>query len=266
MHFLIAWACCAVVVWLSLLRNEAVPDQVVALWERFLTLPLIIAAAVTIDRIDRRKIGFVSGAVLIVGSVLVVLLRSLAEQAPTISNRGRPALLAAWWFAFLIALVIAAWWAYRYRRNRYLVQRVVLTGLLVSLVLVNGTLGLAAVAVPAVDNQPLNALSAAVSRYSKIARCTLIADTEPPLRLRYVVQTTLPRAQLTRVRHWDAALSQALSEMNDAEYSAVVVDWSARDTRPANVPVPGLEVTPVATGQAFEGRQLRAYLITARRR
>jgi hypothetical protein len=262
-HFLIAWTACGLVVWLSLLRNEAVAGHVVALWERFLTIPLIIAGAATVDRVDRRKIGFWLAAGLIVLSLIAVLLSFLAADRTAVAAAA--AEIAGWWIAFSIALGIAAWWAFRYRRNRYVVQRIVLAGLVVSIVAINACLGLASVAAGRPDNQPLRALSDALALHSNSTRCTLIAADEPPLRLRYVLETTLPRARLTHVKHWDAALSQALSETGDRPDATVVVDWSVRDTRPATIPIPGVAVAPIASVQSFEGRQLRTYLMTARR-
>ena len=263
-HFLIAWSACGIVVWLSLLRNEAVPGHVVALWERFLAIPLIVAGAATVDRIDRRTVGFWIAAGLIavsLGAVFVGLLTASREATRDTANE-----IIGWSIAFWAILGIAAWWAFRYHRTRHVVHQILLAGLVTSIVGINGCLGLASLASERPDNQSLDTLSQALALHKNSPRCTLIAADEPPLRLRYVLETTLPRARLVHVRHWDAALSQALSETRGGADTTIVVDWSARDTRPATIPIPGVGVAPIASVQSFEGRQLRTYLMTARRR
>jgi hypothetical protein len=269
MQFWCAWLSCAFVVWLSLSPNPVVSGHVVSLWELFLTIPLLVGAAIGIDRIDRRQVGFLAAVAVIVLSVLAIL------AAPLTVGAWRHPELAYGWVAFVVALAAAAWWLYRYRRNREVVRRLILAGLVVSVVMTNAGLGLAKAGgrdesrsddVPApsrADNRSLESLRAALSVHSFVQYSALIAAEEAPPRLRYIVQTSLPRSRLVYAPHWDAALSMTIPNASETGAVVCVVEWGARDTRLAAIPVRGLDATPIGAAQLFEGRQLRAYLLVA---
>lgn len=256
---LVAWIGCGLLIWLNLLRNPTAPPYVFDMWQQFLLIPGVVCAALAIDSIDRRLVHFSVGVAVILLSVVAKVAWSLVYREAGLYVDQSTA-----WAAFLIALGVASWWFYKYRHDRDLVQRIILGGLVIALVVVNASSGFGSLRRDTAEGSPLSVFRAELAAVPDVDSGMLVGGDCPPLRLRFVLRSICRVGDLTQIDHWDGALSRFLSDRHADGGTTLVVEWSVRETRPTSIPIEGLDIEPVTSSHFFASRQLRGYLLSFR--
>jgi hypothetical protein len=88
----------------------------------------------------------------------------------------------------------------------------------------------------------------------------VISEGRPPARLLYALKSVWPKAQIFPLKEWDEALKVAAGDGKTPK-TAVVVDWSRGNSRPANPTGARWNAPPIGNPQFFEQRPLRAYVL-----
>ncbi|HUG92787.1 MAG TPA: hypothetical protein VML55_18240 [Planctomycetaceae bacterium] len=279
---LVVWTALALLALTAVVR--AVPDssQALALWRGFLIVPMVGLASFAADEIARRRIG-VPGAVA-AGIASLAVTVELAAWRRLIGPSSEPGLLIPVLLAAAPLFVAIVWRLCRGSDDR---QQAALTVVIVAHLAANAVLGLAAAHRQTEDDRALAGFRRELSlagqaagteggeladgvaaNVAAVATWTFISDVELPLPVRYVLRsqwpeaTPWPPASRGRVETWDAALAGVLSRGITRERASVVVEWSSRETQPANIQVPGLQVVPAGRPQFYRDRPLRAFLVT----
>jgi 4-amino-4-deoxy-L-arabinose transferase-like glycosyltransferase len=256
--FLIAWAGCALLVWL---RVQTAVAHVAELWQGFLLLPCIALAAFAIVEISQRRVHIL----VVVGMTAAVPATMVAYSLLDAPHDGGNAGMIGFITLIIVLFALVGWWFHHYGRDQDPRQRVILSGLIVAHVLANAAVGLWSVRLDRDDERSLAAFREGLASITNVETCTLISDGDQPARLQFMLRSLWPAANLNLTGSWDAALSQALSEQFEHGGILLVVDWSARNTRPTNLQIQGLQVSPYSSPslqQYFRSRQLLAYAVT----
>lgn len=266
-QFLAAWAGAALLVWLNMAHDTSVASYVLELWEGFLLLPCIGFAALGIDEISRRTVPLAGAVAASCASFAAALLgpslmadQSISSESFFRSPLGHSILLVV---LLIVSLVLAT------RLLRTLGTRVetrrhlLLTMLLVAQLGVNAGIGIATSRRRTHEDEALVACRKELGTVGPAERCTVVRETTISPTLWFLVRSVWPEATLAAVDSWDQALSTMLAGKYPANETSLVIDWTSRDTRPANIQIEGLQVDAVSRVQVFRGRQLRAYRVRA---
>ncbi len=256
-RFLAAWFVCALVLFAASLRDAAPGSLYLSMWRLFLMSACTACSALALDEIARRRIGLplfvsVTLAALLVGYVFVHQNRRGGAPSPWILVGG------------LVFAVVAAQVLRRVCEKSETRQWLVLAGLIVAYVVADASIGISTIRADDADWRALttfhSSLPAEFDAESSWRECLLISDSKPPYRLLLALKSVWPTADITIVRDWDQALKVALGE-HQTPKTALVVDWSHGNSRPANPTGAQWEAVPVGNPQFFEQRQLRAYIL-----
>jgi 4-amino-4-deoxy-L-arabinose transferase-like glycosyltransferase len=257
-RFLAAWIGWAFVLFAVGLRDPAPGSLYLNMWRLFLMSACTAGSALALDEIARRRIGlplFVSVTV----ATLFVGYFFLHQTGP--SGAPSPWILAAG----LVFAVIAAEVLRRLCERSEGRQWLVLAGLIAAYVAADASIGISTIRTDDPNWRALSTFHSSLPPEIDAEACLLISESEAPYRLQLALKSVWPTAEIAQVRDWDQALKVALDE-HQTPKTAVVVDWSHGNSRPANPTGAQWEAVPVGNPQFFEHRQLRAYVLVWERK
>jgi len=257
-RFLAAWFGCAFVLFAVGLRDPAPGSLYLNMWRLFLMSACTACSALALDEIGRRRIGLPLFVSVTVGTLLVGHF-FLHQNGPS----GAPSL----WIlaAGLVFAVIAAEVLHRLCERSEVRQWIVLAGLIAAYVAADASIGISTIRTDDPNWRALTTFHSSLPSGIDAEACLLISESEAPYRLQLALKSVWPTAEIAVVRDWDQALKVALGE-HQTPKSAVVVDWSHGNSRPANPTGAQWEALPVGNPQFFEQRQLRAYVLVWERK
>jgi hypothetical protein len=257
MRFIAAWTSLAAVMLAEALpagiEGSASQSIYIGMWQLFLAAACVTCSAMAIDEMARRRVPLpvfvgIAAATLLTGYVLA------GGPAPDPSSP-------------IVALIVAAgvgsamaFLLWRTCGANEVRQRIVLAGLIAVQLLVDGGTIVSSSRRQNHDDGALGTFRRSLPTAVEPEACVLISDSSPPYRLQFTLKSVWPGAQLLVVRDWDEALKEARSE-TQLPKTAVVVDWSQGNSRPANPTGALWDAQPVGDPQFFGQRQLRAYVL-----
>ncbi|HUE13602.1 MAG TPA: glycosyltransferase family 39 protein [Planctomycetaceae bacterium] len=259
--FLAVWFVFAFVLFAAGLREPAPGSLYWNMWRLFLMSACTACSALAVDEIARRRIGL-SLFVSVTLSALLVGYFFLHQDRP--GRAPSPWMLAGG----LTFAIVAAQVLRRVCEKSESRQWLVLAGLIAGCVLADASIAISTIRAEDADHANWRALT---TFYSSLPRavdaeaCLLISESKVPNRLLLALKSVWPTADIVPVRDWDQALTVALGE-HQTPKTAVVVDWSHGNSRPANPTGAQWEAVPVGNPQFFEQRQLRAYVLVWERK
>lgn len=263
LQFLVAWAGGALLIWTTLMRNTTTAEFSVALWKGFLLVPLVVFAAFAIEEISMRR---VSVAVVLGCTSLSFVGMHFMSIRPGTLDGGVPGAginMVISSGVVVLAIMIALVWLIRlYVRDHDSQQRALIAVLLVVPIVMNAAQGLLGVRLRTNEDTTLAECRREYASINDVDTCAVVSESPPPVQLWYMLRSRWPKARLHSVKSWDAALSQALAENPSTNDKFLVVDWSRRDTRPANIRVGELVIESATSPQIYRDRQLRTYEVT----
>jgi hypothetical protein len=257
-RFLASWFGCAFVLFAFGLRDPAPGSLYLNMWRLFLMSACTACSALALDEIGRRRIGLPLFVSVTVGTLLVGYF-FLHQNGPN----GAPSL----WIlvAGLVFAVLAAEVLRRICERSEVRQWVVLAGLIAAYVVADASIGISTIRADDPNWRALTTFHSSLPPGIDAEACLLISEGEVPYRLQLALKSVWPTAEIALVRDWDEALKVALGE-HQTPKTAVVVDWSHGNSRPANPTGAQWEAVPVGNPQFFENRQLRAYVLVWERK
>jgi hypothetical protein len=224
------------------------------LWKLFFSAACVCTAAVALDQVTRRKVGlfeFVCLTLATLGCGYAFLRTD--NLVPNASMRGVFIALAA-------ALLVARATQEVCRRSEFR-EWLLIVGLLSSCVLSDAGLGIASLQASDPDYESLLAFrKSLLPDKVDVEACLLVGEGQPPARLQFVLSSIWPKARIYPVKGWDEALKIAGGDGHTPK-TAVVVDWSRGNSRPANPTGARWNAPPIGNPQFFEQRPLRAYVL-----
>src|SRR5579862_3320238 len=137
----------------------------------------------------------------------------------------------------------------------------VIASLLTAFVLGDVGMGISSLEAPDPDYQSLSAFCHSLEPdHFDAEACLLVSEGRPPARLQFALKSVWPKAQLCPVKDWDEALKIAGGD-GQTPKTAVVIDWSRGNSRPANPTGARWNAPPIGNPQFYEQRPLRAYVL-----
>ena len=229
-------------------------------WSAFWMLACVLAAARGVEGIVSREVGTgeALGWMAVTAVTLPLQAGGLFDNVPL---PGPPGVLPA---VLLVCLAAACslWCWLMAPSRRELAARRVLPGILCLHLLGNAILGHKLVEQSDIDGRDLVHFHESLEGLRFAQNCRLVADREPPLRLKYVIRSVFPQAGSEHLPNWTAAVSDVLTHGRlPGPQQVVLVIWSQRDPRLATSQISGLEVLPGTPPQFLNGLQLRGYLL-----
>jgi 4-amino-4-deoxy-L-arabinose transferase-like glycosyltransferase len=275
------WVAVALFAWLLLGGPASGSAPIINVWETLLTIPLIIAAALGLIEIAERRIGFLFSVSIGLAALADAALwgrqglevASGANQLAEFTNAGDWArgLLGA--LALAAAGLALATFAGTVEKRR----RLVISGMLMAIVLVNCLWGAFAVLRTNSGDRELDELRAGLSRLTHVDRCTLVAlsspassspalssqqqasSLQPPAQLIYTLASLWPQSAMNFAGSWETAMRSTGPEAALAEPGvAVFITWSPRGRGRGTAPDTILK--SAAAPFRFQGLEVVAYV------
>jgi hypothetical protein len=287
----LSWMGLAGLVWLGLRVASHQTGGFAVVWRGFFLVPQTMLAALAIEQIGTRRIGYFGvllGLAITAGLLTLVPVEmgfGLGDGAETLwpsilpTMKGVPTPSASWairllWGSVFLATIGAAasWLVWRMLRNNDFRQRLFLGTSLAVLVMLHGLLGFWGVRQASVDDRALSNLRKEMVQERNVSRYTIISPNHSPLTLRFTFASLWPEVPWSELNSWyDAELTEDVAEGREIEGSHLVIDWNDRDTRAPTLRVPDpegnahiVEFTPVGSPQALWNYRLRIYHLTDR--
>lgn len=285
----LSWMGLAGFVWLGLRANSHQTGGFAVVWRGFCLVPQTMLAALAIEQIGRRRIGYFGvlfGLVITLGLLSLVPVEvgfGLGNNMETLWPSLFPGLNsefspdASWAGRVLLGIVIlgavgapACWILGRLLRNNDFRQRLFLGASLAILVTLHGILGFWGVRQASLDDRALSNLRKEMVQERNVSRYTIISPKRSPLTLRFTFASLWPEVPRSELDSWyDPELTKDVAEARETEGSHLVVDWNDSDTLPPTLRVPDaegnahiVEFTPVGSPQILWNRRLRIYRLT----
>jgi hypothetical protein len=253
LRFLAIWIAASCAVFAVSLTGEGT-SLYTSMWRLFFSAACVCTAAVALDEVSRRTVSlfeFVCLTCAALGSAYALL--HFEAFVPNASLRG--VVIA------LVAAVLLARAAQELCRRNEVREGLLIVGLLIAFVWGDAGLGVSALEAADPDYQALTAFGRSLlPDHVDAEACLLISDGRPPARLELALKSVWPKAQIFPVKGWDEALKVAVGEGGTPK-TAVVVDWSRGNSRPANPTGARWDAPPIGNPQFFEQRPLRAYVL-----
>lgn len=267
---LLVWTAVALLTWILVggVVDSSAPG--IKVWETFLTLPLVILAALGLMDMAERRIGFIPS--LVIGLVTLAdaglsmewwWFRPAADSLPeswggwgSVSRLALMALLA------VVGIAVA-----RLSRGQEARRRIVLTGALLAIVTVNCLWGLLAARQSNSGDRELEEMRAGLARLPRVDRYTFVAlapadvsqKTQPPAQLVYTLGSLWPDAVMNYAASWEDAASQNIPVVSSSEKTAIAyVAWSPRGR--VRSAAPGGDLRSVAPAYLYRGLEVVAYV------
>jgi len=257
-RFLAVWLGCAFFLYAAVLRESIPGSLYAAMWQLFLMTACTACSAVAVDAVAKRQIGLTP--------FVIVTFAALIAGHFFLRGIGFEMIPIAWKLCGGVAFALtAALFLRRFCKSSDARQRLVLIGLVAAQVVADASIGIAAVRTGNIDSQSLRTFRHSLPLGIDAEACVLISDSTAPFRLQFALKSVWPGAQLDVVRDWDEALKIARGESQTPK-TAVVVDWSQGNSRPANPTGAQWDAEPIGNPQFFEQRQLRAYVLVWERK
>lgn len=261
LQFLLIWTGCALVVWLITLSNSPAESHVLELWQTFLMIPGIALAALALDEIARRHVSVFIAVGLTVLTFATFLQTMVVPSTTEIST-------TIWlWTALLIVggFGILGWWLQWYCSKNDWRQRLVLSGLIIPLVVINAAMGLQSVRRVNQDDRSLAVLRDELISIRGVNEYVLVTESASSLRLQFVLRSIWPKGKFRLVEDWQGAMSQSVFGrfVRDGRPRIVVVNWGAREIRRPPPQFRRLDAPQPAQPQFLSGRPLRTYVFEA---
>jgi hypothetical protein len=224
------------------------------MWRLFFSSACVCMAALALDAVSRRKVSLLEFVCLTSATLGCGYALLHAESVlPDSSMRG---VFVALGLALLAGRAVQEFCRRGEGRDWTLIA-LLLTGF----VLADAGLGIFTLEAADPDYQSLTAFSRSLAPDHVDAEvCLLICDGQPPARLQLALKSVWPKTQIDPVRDWDEALKVAVGEGGTPK-TAVVVDWTRGNSRPANPTGARWDAPPIGNPQFFEHRPLRAYVL-----
>lgn len=256
-RLLLLWSGFSVVVWLWAASGSRAWSQGSEFWETFFVVPWVLLAAFAIEEIAQRRVHWL-------GVTAVVCLSILAMFWFPPELRWQEFTLPMAIGLLTLAGVLVGLTEARPRTisgDRDARPRLLLTALVVGIVVANSAAGLSSVQTADGDNQRLSIFRKELSSLAEAGQWTLIAESDPPPQLIFLLRSLWPQANSSVVDDWSIAVNDLLKHAPDDRRPFVVVAWRTNETRPARIQFTGIEVDEIASPQRFERRQLRGYVL-----
>jgi hypothetical protein len=254
LRFVALWLAASSVIYAASLSHGGNESLYTGLWRLFFSAACVCVAALALDEVTRRKVSLLEFVCLTFATLGCgyAFLRT-ENLVPNASLRGV--------FIALAAALIIARGAQEFCRRSELREWLLITGLLAAFVLGDAGLGISALEAADPDYQALTAFGRSLQPDQVDAEaCLLISEGTPPVRLQFELKSVWPKAQIVPVKDWDEALKFAAGDGKTPK-TAVVVDWSRGNSRPANPTGARWNAPPIGNPQFFEQRPLRAYVL-----
>jgi hypothetical protein len=259
--FLAAWFACGLFCFAASLRLNDTTDAAAGslylnMWRLFLMSACTACSALALDEVARRRISLPIFVSVTFGALLI----GYAFLHPKHTG-DYPSLLTV--AAGLVFALAAAQMLRRLCELNERRQWLVLSGLIIAYVLADATIGIANIRADdqsRLDWRALTTFHNSLPPHNDTGSCLLISESKPPYRLILTLKSAWPTAEITVVPDWDQALKVALDE-NQMPKTAIVVDWTGGNSRPANPTGAQWRTITVGNPQYFEQRQLRAYVL-----
>lgn len=254
LRFLAVWIVAAGAIFAASLTNGGSPSLYTGMWRLFFSAACVCMAAAALDEVLRRKVSlleFVCLTLATLGGGYALL--QTETLVPDASLRGAFIALAA---ALLLGRALQ-----ELCRRSELREWLLIAGLLTAFILGDAGLGLAGLERADADSQALVAFARSLAPdHLDAEACLLISESSPPARLQFALKSVWPKAQIFPVKDWDQALKIAAGDGKTPK-TAVVVDWSRGNSRPANPTGARWNAPPIGNPQFFEQRPMRAYIL-----
>lgn len=248
---LLAWTGCAVLGWLVELKPSGGNGLLPTTLQSFLLLPCLALTAFVVDEVARRRVTVWMSS----GLALAALFGTFPLTGPTTLN---PAALTGWTALAVVAIGAAVYCLAVLMKDSDARRRFVLRSLIVALIVANAGIGLQASRRSDRDDRALAAFRDELAAVHDAGEWTLIRQGEPSLRLRFLLRSLCPRHEYHVAEDWESAAGVA----RPGPMRQIIIEWSNREIRPPTAPHSTALVRPVTSPQFFEGRLLRAYLLT----
>jgi hypothetical protein len=254
LRFVAIWVAVSAVVFAAGVWRGGTASLYLDMWRLFFSAACVCTAATAIDEVIRRKIGLLDFVCLTFATLGCGYGFLLTERlVPHASMRGVFIAMAA---SLLLASAVQ-----QFCRRGELREWLLISGLLAAFVLGDAVIGISRLEAADPDCQSLHAFARSLlPDHVDAEACLLISEGPPPARLQYALKSVWPKAQLFAVRDWDQALKVAVGESGTPK-TAVVVDWSRGNSRPANPTGARWDAPPIGNPQFFAQRPLRAYVL-----
>ncbi len=284
---MLAWGILAGIVWLSLRAGPHRSDAFTVVWRGFCLVPATMLAALAIEQVGVRRLGYLS--VLVALAVTVCVLAAVpvevgfgmagSKSHPLWSSvlpvlRGfsppeiHPLLSLLWKLLFVFSVGGAGGlFLWRFLQASDVRLRIFFGAAIGVLIAWHGLIGFFGVRESTPDDQALSTLRSELAQQTEVARWTIVASDRSPLMLKYVLTSLWPHAQSLEVDSWwDERLTKDLAQNQPRAGKDFVVDWNDRDTRAPTLRVTDqagdlhvIEFTPVGTPQVLWNHRLRVY-------
>jgi 4-amino-4-deoxy-L-arabinose transferase-like glycosyltransferase len=273
---LFPWIVIALGAWVCEGGLNSADDPSLNTWAALLVIPLVMAAALGLIEIAERRVGFTTAVV--AGLFTLVDMAIFAGRSPDVpaGDTGLAAGLsrAAIGNSSVITLsaLLAGLGIARFASASEPRRRIVLAGLLATIVLSNCWWGASTIRHAAASDREIDDLRAGLSRLSRVGRFTFVAPLrgvrslpeQPPVRLVYGLASLWPNARFNFADSWEDAISPTGFEPNTAAAGATAyVAWSPRGLIRGTAPDPSLK--SAATSFIFQGLEVVVYVRDAGR-
>ena len=269
------WMLVALLAWLQLGGPVSGGATFFKVWETLLTVPLTIAAALGLIEIAERRVGFLLSLTICVLALVDAALwgrmggpGGLDSAQP---ERRLADIVDEWGLTsvLLVLLTVAATgialaiFAGAVEKRR----RIVLAGVLTTLVLVNCLWGAMAVRQTNSGDRELDELRTGLSRVPHVDRLTFVALSapgkaaliQPPAQLVYVLSSLWPQAETKFSGSWESAMPAAGSTAAQVEPGvSVFIAWSPRGRLRGTAPDTVLKTAPAPF--LFQGLEVVVYV------
>jgi 4-amino-4-deoxy-L-arabinose transferase-like glycosyltransferase len=224
------------------------------MWRLFFSVACVCTAASALDEVSRRQVTLLEFVCLT--SATLGCGYALLHAEGLLPNASMRSVFVALALA-LLAGRAAQEFCRRGEARDWMLIALLLTGF----VLADAGLGISTLEAADPDYQSLTAFGRSLMPDHLDAEvCLLICDGQPPARLQLALKSVWPMTQIHPVRDWDEALKVAVGEGGTPK-TAVVVDWTRGNSRPANPTGARWDAPPIGNPQFFEHRPLRAYVL-----
>jgi hypothetical protein len=253
LRFLGIWIATSAAIFVAALTNGG-GSLYTNMWQLFFSAACVCTAAIAIDEVTRRKVGVLEFVCLTLATLGggYALLRT-ESLVPNASMRGV--------FIALAAALLVARGVQEFCRRSELREWLLIAGLLTAFILGDIGLGISSLEAADPNDQSLSAFCHSLEPDHVDAEvCLIVSQGRPPARLQFALKSIWPKAQLCPVKDWDEALKIAAGD-GQTPKTAVVIDWSRGNSRPANPTGARWSAPPIGNPQFFEQRPLRAYVL-----
>ena len=256
-RLLLGWTALALVLWIASLL-QGLDSFVSSLWEVFLLLPLTIFAASGFLAIADRRTSFTLTACVALASLILVG-ASLQGEWPS------AALRSVWLLGIAVLLggtSVIGWRSWRDLPIRDLEYRSTTGLVLLCMLLGHCVFGLAVVCRATDADRNLWVLSRAMKTETGVGRVLLVAPSDAPPQIEFLVRRVWTQARIDRLPHWDRATPELTRQHNsDAAAKTVVISWDRLDRNGVGATPPLVTLAPLAVPRIYCGGELAAHVV-----